>query len=204
MTGGCRCIRIGIGKQIVARHNRRLTGSAFRPQTTIKTISGSAEHTSKKNRSASAVGRIYVPRGRFVKTRMSWSEMEPLNPGRRFGAFKIVGRKQSPRMNRRFRVQLAGDVKKNPTVMPCVTVPLNMTRNRWNPFDGIRRPMKACRQPAKARFRSFELTVQGLCFFTRTWQGLNPKNVLELAKINLRRLDKIIGRTAAKFKQNRF
>jgi len=61
--------------------------------------------------------------------------------------------------------------KKNPAEMPCVNSSLERLRNKWNRSSGFRRPIKACRPPHELRSRFLCFTVQGLCFFTRTWQG---------------------------------
>jgi len=43
--------------------------------------------------------------------------------------------------------------------------------NRWNPIRCFRLPVKACRPPRKSRLRNTQLTVQGLSFWSRAWQG---------------------------------
>lgn len=84
----------------------------------------------------------------------------------------------------RSKIRSKSQGEKNPTVMPCATVPLNLLETGGTQsaaFDFQSRPVG---RASKSRFRVCLITVQGLCFLSRTWQGqskIQNQNAKELA-----------------------
>ena len=94
--------------------------------------------------------------------------------------------------------------KKTPP-LPCVTVPLNLFRNRWDPRNCFRRPVKACRPQLRSSPVSYLLRSKDIVSYHEHRQGKfkirfqrTPHGFPELPRAYLRTLSAAPGGSSRK------